>query len=190
MKTIRLFGDLERFKPEWNLEVKTVSEAIRAIEANRNGFTQAIDSGDYALALINKHDIKLSRGVTDADLLAPWSDEELWVIPRVGGEFPALIIAPLMAMGATAATAMAVSSFVMSTILSMAISMVVSLISNTSSGTSVAETEPFESKPSYLSNGVINTTRQGHRIPILYGGPMLVGSMNLSVDIHVKDIPV
>jgi len=48
--------------------------------------------------------------------------------------------------------------------------------------------EAPENKPSYIFNGVVNTARQGGRIPVLYGGPLLVGSMVVSSRINTKDV--
>ena len=43
---------------------------------------------------------------------------------------------------------------------------------------------------SYLFNGVVNTAKQGGRVPLLYGGPLLVGSMTVSARLVTQDIPV
>lgn len=188
MKTIKLFGDLQAFKPEWSLNVTTVAEALRAIEANRPGFLQAADAGEYVLVLVDEQNHDLIRAVTRENALAAWAHEELWVIPKAGGDIPVVAVAAVLGVAATSVTAIVVTTII-NMVLSIALSMIASLISGTNDGMSVDNSEPYESKPSYLFNGAVNTTRQGHRIPILYGGPMLVGSMVLSADIHVNDIP-
>lgn len=191
MKTIKLFGDLQAFKAEWSLNVQTVAEAMRAINANRPGFLQAADAGDYVLIMLDEDNTDLIRPVTMENALDPWGNETLLVVPRISGETGIEIGAAVAAaVGATgiAATAIAVAvNVVVAMALSVAVSMVASLLSNTNDGMRVDNSEPYESKPSYLFNGAVNTTRQGHRIPLLYGGPMLVGSMVLSADINVSD---
>lgn len=192
MKTIKLFGDLQQFKAEWSLNVKTVAEAMRAIEANRPGFIAYADQDDYVLVLVDQDNPDAIRQVTQHNALAPWANEELWVIPRPRGEVVAAGAAIVVA-GYSIAVGSAIAAFalavVLNIVIAVAISFIAQLISGTNKGVEPAETEPYESKPSYLMNGVVNTTRQGHRIPLLYGGPLLVGSMVLSADIHTKDVP-
>lgn len=205
MKQIRLLGDLQAFKPEWALDVSTVAEALRAINANRPGFLQAADAGDYVLLLADFQNHDNCRQVTADNALYPWADEVLYVVPRVAGDEPfsatSIMAASISATsgfvaGGTILMSAAVAGMMASTLnalimmaISMAVSMVASLISGTNNGVKASEAEPYENKPSYLFNGVVNTTRQGHRMPLLYGGPLLVGSMVLSSQIHVKDIP-
>lgn len=189
MKTIKLYGDLQRFKAEWSLNVKTVAEAMRAIEANRPGFIAYADQGDYVLVLVDQDNHEAIRQVTQNTALEAWANEELWVIPKPKGETGAEIVA-FVAGAAFAGTAAGIAiAIVINIAIAVALSFIAQLISGTNKGVEPADTEPYESKPSYLMNGVVNTTRQGHRIPLLYGGPLLVGSMVLSADIHTKDVP-
>lgn len=193
MKTIKLYGDLARFKPEWSLNVKTVSEAMRAIEANRPGFIAYADQGDYVLVLVDENNHQLIRQVTQNNALEAWANEELWVIPKPRGEVVAAGAAIVIA-GISIGVGSAVTAFILAVVINIAIAIAISfistLIAGTNDGMSSADSEPYDSKPSYLMNGVVNTTRQGHRIPLLYGGPLLVGSMVLSADILTKDVPV
>lgn len=190
MKTIRLFGDLQAFKKEWSLNIITPAEAVRAIEANRPGFIQAADEGEYVLVLIDPENPETARSVTFETATVPWGDEELWVIPRVNGELPiAVVAAAFAAVGITVAN-FTIITMIVNLAISMALSMISSLISGNSNKYNSNNAEPYESKPSYLFNGAINTTKQGHPVPLLYGGPMKVGSMTLSADLYSKDIPV
>lgn len=199
MKQIRLFGDLEKFKSEWSLDVLTVAEAVRAIEANRPGFVAAASAGDYVLILADFENPDHSRQVTTDNALHPWGNEVLFVVPRVGGNDPisaTMIMYASIQLTGTIVMSTAVASImatVLNVVIGMAISMalnaVVGLISGSNDGTKATNQEAPENKPSYLFNGVVNTTRQGHRIPLLYG-QLIVGSSVLSSQIHVKDIPV
>lgn len=200
MKTIKLLGDLARFRADWSLDVKTVAEALRAIEANRPGFLAAAEAGEYVLLLADPQDLDHARQVTTANALEAWADEILFVVPRVSGEEPfsaTMIMGWSIAMTGSIVMSPAVAAFMaaalnalVSVAISLTVSMVASLISGSNDGMKAADTEPYESKPSYLFNGVVNTSRQGHRVPLLYGGPMLVGSMTLSADIRSEDIAV
>ena len=199
MKQIRLFGDLVTFKSEWSLDVSTVAEAVRAIEANRPGFVAAASAGDYVLILADFETPDNSRQVTTDNALYPWGNEVLLIVPRVGGNEPisatmimaaSIKLTGTIVMSTAMATVMAAAlNMVIGMAISMALSAVVGLISGSNDGTKATNQEAPENKPSYLFNGVVNTTRQGHRIPLLYG-QLMVGSSVLSSQVHVKDIPV
>lgn len=188
MKQIKLFGDLVKFKSDWSLEVATVAEAVRAIEANRPGFVAAASAGDYVLILADLDNPDNTRQVTIDNALDPWGDETLLVVPKASGDVPVAVVAAALSISATGFAAMAIT-FVLNMAISLAINMIVSLISGSNDGTKATNQEAPENKPSYLFNGVVNTTRQGHRIPLLYG-QLMVGSSVLSSQVHVKDIPV
>jgi len=49
--------------------------------------------------------------------------------------------------------------------------------------------ERAENKPSYSFNGAVNTTAQGHPVPVGYGR-LIVGSAVISAGIDVSEIPV
>jgi len=44
-----------------------------------------------------------------------------------------------------------------------------------------------ENQPSYLFNGPVNVTAQGSAVPVLYGGPMEIGSTVISAGIEATD---
>lgn len=204
MKTIRLLGDIaEQFKPEWHLYVDSPAEAIRAIDANRPGFIQSCDAGDYIAVFVDDEN-ETAIQINPQNALIEWRDEILYVVPRVAGEGAAIVGAAVgagaTALGTTAVvagvtvTTLTTLGLVVAAVINIAISIAVaaiaSLISGSNEKNNAASNERPENKPSYLLNGAVNTTRQGHRIPLLYGGPLLVGSMVLSADINTRDIPV
>jgi len=193
MKTVKLFGDLQAFKADWELEVTTPGEALRAIDANRPGFLQAADAGDYIVLLVDKDNTELIRQVTIELSSAPWDNEILWVIPRVGGEVPAAAI--VIAWGAVGVTTtvgsflVAATAFIINIGLSLAISAIANVITGNKKSVRAGETEHYESKPSFISNGPVNVVRAGHPYPII-AGRFLCGSIVLSSQVHVKDIPL
>jgi predicted phage tail protein len=46
-----------------------------------------------------------------------------------------------------------------------------------------------ENQPSYVFNGAVNTTAQGHPVPVGYGR-LIVGSAVISAGIDVDEIPI
>lgn len=202
MKTIRLYGDIAKsFRTEWQLDVQTPGEALRAINANRPGFYKAADKGGYIALLVdesretdNVHQVNLDNA------LDQWGDEVLIIVPRVEGEVTAAVLGSLAgalvgsssagvaAAGVFISTYAGVIAIAANLAISIAISSVAAAIQGGTQGDGPEEAP--ENKPSYLFNGVVNTTRQGHRVPVLYGGPLLVGSMVLSSRVNTKDIEV
>lgn len=188
MKHIKLFGDLQTFKADWELDVKTPGEALRAIDANRPGFLKAADAGDYVAILFDENNPEMIRQVTLDNTSAPWGNEVLMIVPRAGGDIPAAAVALVMGMAASSFAVLAVTAII-NIGLSMAVSALANLITGPKQSVSAANTESYESKPSFISNGPVNVVRVGHPYPII-AGEFLCGSIVLSSQIHVKDIPV
>jgi predicted phage tail protein len=193
MKTIRLFGDLlNDFEPEWQLAVKTPSEALRAIEANRPGFLSACDAGKYAVILFDPETPELTRQVIMENSNAPWHHEELHIMPTTGGNIPAAALVPLFyAIGFTYAAA-AIAAPIAAAIISLAISLAVSALANLITGSSNNKqvqnnATVAASKPSFISNGAVNVVNGGNPYPIIAGN-FRCGSIVLSSQIHVTDI--
>ena len=193
MKTVRLLGDLQAFKANWELDVKTPGEALRAIEANRPGFLSACDAGDYVALLVDSDNPELTRQVTMINADVPWAEETLVIVPRAGGEIPAAFLVPVFAALSFTPAAAAIAASIAAVIINIGISIGLSAIANaiTSDKKKVAakDTEKAENKPSFISNGPVNVVRQGHPYPLI-AGEFLCGSIVVSSQIHVKDIPV
>ncbi len=195
MKKIKLFGDLQKFKANLDLWVDTPGEAMRAIEANRPGFLRACDAGDYAVILVDENNPDLTRQITDVNAAHPWANEILVVVPRAAGDYGVgELIVTAIAGAAYAATAAGVAIAVVVDIVvlvsvSLAVSAIANLTTNKKGKIAAKDTESYESKPSFVSNGPVNVTRAGHPFPII-AGRFLCGSVVLSSQIHVKDIPV
>lgn len=192
MKKVRLFGDLKKFREDWELEVQTPGEALRAIEANIPGFLTACDAGDYVAILIDQNNPDLSRQVTLDNSSQLWDDELLVVVPRAGGDVPlAFLAAAFISIGAAEIVAV-VASAVIATIINVGISLAISAIANVITSdkkkVSARDTEKPDSRPSYISNGPVNVINQGHPYPII-AGEFLCGSVVASSQIHIKDIP-
>jgi predicted phage tail protein len=189
MKKVKLYGDLQQFRADWDLDVKTPGEALMAIDANRPGFLQAADAGDYVAILVDPNNPDMTRQVTLENNSAPWADEELIVVPRAGGDVPVAAVAAFLAVSATSFTAIAVT-VIINIGISLAVSAIANLITGGKKSTNAADQERYDSKPSFVSNGAVNVARAGHPHPIIAGGPFLCGSIVLSSQIHVQDIPV
>ena len=196
MKKIKLFGDLAQFDTDWQLHVKTPSEALRAIEANRPGFLNACNDGDYVAMLFDINEPDLIRQVTLDNATSPWGDETLLIIPRAGGEIPAAGIAALIgyssafaAGGITAVTiGVTVLTIAVNIGLSLAITALANIITGSKQAVNAGKTESYESHPSFISNGPVNLLRAGNPYPLLVGHVQDAGSIVLSSNYWVEDI--
>ncbi|UOA08319.1 hypothetical protein [Methylobacter sp. S3L5C] len=192
MKKIKLFGDLTAFKADWELHVKTPSEALRAIEANRPGFLIACNQGDYVALLVDETDPENTRQVTLDNAVTAWGDETLMILPSAGGNEPISLTAMFMAIGFTASAA-AIAVPIATIVLTMAISLTVSAIASVITGSggksmSAGETESYQNSPSFVSNGAVNLLRAGNPYPLLVGHVQDAGSIVLSSNYWVEDI--
>ena len=196
MKKIKLYGDLQAFKADWQLEVLTPAEALRAIEANRPGFLQACDQGDYLAILVDLDNPDLTRQVNLDNHTAPWADETLVIVPKASGETgieAGMLFAGWVTAGAATGYAALAIAIVYVAVVNIAISLALSALANLITGkkqsVDASMTESYQSRPSFISNGAVNVVRAGNPYPIIAGN-FLCGSIVLSSQIHVKDIPL
>lgn len=192
IKTIRLYGELgKRFGREFKLDVQSPAEAVRALRVIVPGFQAYLV--EHA-----KSAFKVFVGGSNRsdEVGAPCSDREvIRIAPTVQGAsavgriiLGAAMIAlaiwnpmgwiALGALGAVGTTAL----FSMG--MSMALGGVVQLLSPQQTYDSAASERP-ENRPSYNFNGPVNTTAQGHPVPLCYGR-MIVGSAVISAGIETR----
>lgn len=172
MKIIRLHGELgQRFGREHQLDVKTPAEAVRALCATVNGFRAYLHEHgqDYYKVFV--------AGRNSSDTLRdPCSDREvIRIAPVVQGASAVgriILGAALIALAVINPVSWGMSSAVVSGIFGMGASLVlggvIELLTpqqkvKSGSGESAANT------PSYNFNGPVNTTAQGHPVPLAYG---------------------
>ncbi|BBL59566.1 tail assembly protein [Methylomonas koyamae] len=192
MKTIRLFGELQKYKAEWRLDVKTPAEALRAIDVQRDGFLSECDAGNYAAILIDKNNTELCRRLDPQNANDPWADEELWIMPVASGEIMApMVVAAFATVGiAVGEVAAMMIAGLLNIAISMAFTAVANMLTSKKRNTTAPQQERPDSKPSFIADGVVNLTAAGHPHPILVGDVPDVGCIILSSDYWVEDVPV
>jgi predicted phage tail protein len=188
LTVIRLRGLLgERYGREWKLDVRSPAEAVHAIEALKPGFYKTIlDMKDVDFA------VKAGAHYCgDADMLQlPCAGKEIVITPVLRGsgggtgsilETVAGIV--LIAAGIVISYyAAPLGKFIILLGVSLTLGGVASLLSPTPS---IASTNPdSKHRTSYQFNGPINTIEEGQPVPVLYGGPLWVGSAVVSSDIE------
>lgn len=179
MKTIRLYGELgKRFGREFQLDVQSPAEAIRALRVIVPGFQAYLV--EHA-----KSAFKVFVGGSNRsdEVGAPCSDKEvIRIAPTVqGAGFVGRVI-----LGAVLAIVGVVfqQPWLVGMGASMALGGVVQMLSPQQSSNS-ADAERPKNRPSYNFNGPVNSTAQGHPVPLCYGR-MIVGSAVISAGIETR----
>lgn len=198
MKTVMLYGFLGRqFGRVHRYDVKTPAEAVRALSVTLQGFRQAlVDGGAYQVLIGGKSDIGREQ------LCDPVSGREtIRIIPVVAGAGRGLgqvilgaamvMAAPYAAgwvLGNTSMVGLAVGIANYAPVIGMSLVLGgVSQMLFAPKGAGSPADRP-ENAPSYAFDGAVNTAAQGNPVPVLYGGPLIVGSQVISAGLSVEQI--
>lgn len=206
MMKVELLGELgNKFGNSYSLDVKTPAEAIRALCANFRTFRSYMENSDkegVGYQILTQDD-----NVTLDEIHNPAS-KTIKIVPvmmgaKGGGLLPviigaALIVASFYIPGsiffieAALATGIGVGTMATAALAigaSLMLSGVTQMLSPTPqvSSTTGYTNENEEKKPSYFYNGAVNTTSQGHAIPLGYGR-LIIGSAVVSAGTDIVDI--
>lgn len=193
MKTIRLYGELgKKFGKVHRLDVRTPSEAMRALKAIRPGF------GPYLVkAEQNGMGFRVRNDGQDLDYknLNDPTTEVIKVIPTPFGAGDAtsriLVGAVLIAAAVVLGPASAGQSwsFIPGILGGMGFSLALGGVAQLLAPAPPRDDIPDrpENKPNYSFNGPVNTIAQGHPVPIGYGR-LIVGGAVISAGITLDQL--
>jgi len=176
MKEIRLYGHLgKKFGKSFFLAVNSPGEAIKALSANIKGFREYLisNSGLGYHVFIDKKDIGVE------EIHNPISKEIIKIIPVVygsGGFFKIIlgtVLAFIPGMGGLG--------------LSMILSGISEVLFAPPKLKNQTGKQKLENTPSYVFNGVVNTTAQGNAVPLCYG-KLRIGSQVISAGMSDKQL--
>lgn len=194
LKTVLLYGELgQKFGRVHRMAVATAGEAVRALCVNHKGFEQHVTASPAGYRVRYSDEL-----VADPrDLHNPAGPGTIRIIPvmagaKSGGLGQLLVGAALIGfawwnplgwsaigfMGTTVGAAMT------SVGVSLALGGIAQMLAPQPKTPGISERP--ENKPSYLFDGAVNTTAQGHPVPIGYGR-MMVGSAVISAGIYVEE---
>lgn len=198
IRTIRLYGSLgKRFGRvhRFALETNSAAEAVAALRSQYPGFEahmmQAKDRGIGFAVFAGK------RNLREDQLKHPVGDDDIRIAPMIlgsknGGIFQVILGAVLIVVGAVIGVAAGwtgvgayIGGAMISAGVSLAVGGVIQMLAPHPKG--LSSQDSAANTPSYAFNGPINTEAQGHPVPLLYGGPLPVGSAVVSAGIDVKD---
>lgn len=182
MKTIRLYGDMgKRFGREFQFDVKSPAEAVRALCSQVEGFraylhAHAQDPFKVFVGSRNAHD----------SIQFPCSDREIIRITPViqgAGNAGRIVLGIILVVVGYLASPMTggASLYLVGPGIGLIIGGVIGLLTPVpkNNNNSASESEYVENRPSYNFNGPVNTTAQGHPVPLAYGR-LIVGSAVIS----------
>lgn len=182
MKTIILYGELrKKFGREFQFDVDSPAEAVRALGSQVAGFKAYLHQHAQDAFKIFVGGRNVGDGLAD-----PCSDKEvIRIVPVIQGAGAAgrivlgivLIVVSFFIPGSTP-YAMQISSALFGMGASMVLGGVIELLSPVPK-TNDDPMESAENTPSYNFNGPVNTTAQGHPVPLAYGR-LRVGSAVIS----------
>lgn len=183
MKTVRLYGEMgEKFGREFQLDVATPAEAVRALCSLVKGFRVYLHANARTYYKVFVGGRNRSDSVTD-----PCSKKEIIrlapAIQGAGGIGKVIIGAILIAASFVAPTWAQPFLFKMG--VAMVLSGVIEMLSPLPDATDSSDRERPENKPSHNFDGAVNTTVQGHPVPLAYGR-LIVGSAVISGGLETK----
>lgn len=195
MKLVRLYGVLGReFGKRHYLDIRSPSEAIRALKANFKDFEKRlIELGNAGL----KYCVRTDNNTIGGEQAAYPVHKTISIIPIVVGAKSAAmkqimtaaaiialaIITSGTSLGAQAIGATTVSGMLMTIGVAMAIGGVIQLLSPTAK----LDDKSGENKKSYQFNGPVNVTDQGGPVPVGYGR-LIVGSTVVSAGMVSEEL--
>jgi predicted phage tail protein len=196
VKHIILYGHLaKKFGRHHHMDVRTPSEALRALSANHSEFRQHVlqhnEPGYY---------VRVGKEYRNVEGLVYPADDVIKIIPAVGGrgKVGALILGAALIVFAPYAAGWLLANTSMvglaTAVATMAPQIGMSLILGGISQLLFAppksqSVESPDNKPSYAFDGPVNTMTQGNPVPVCYGR-MIVGSQVISASMEAGDIAI
>lgn len=181
MKTILLYGFLGRqFGRVHHYEVSSPGEAVRAMCATLKGFRKAlVDGGAYRVLVAGK------QALCAEQVPHPVSDREsIRIVPVIAGAgkgWGQVILGAVLVVAGT--------YFGQGWVVNIGASMIIGGAAQILFAPRTPEsTDAPNNQASYTFDGAVNTAAQGNPVPVLYGGPLIVGSQVISAGLSVEPI--
>ena len=165
----------KRFGREFELDVQTPAEAVRALSSQVKGFRAYLHAHQQ-----DAFKVFVGGRNSSEELGFPCSDKEIIrIAPVIQGAGAAGRIVLGVVMLVVAYFVPPLAAYLGPMGMSMILGGVVQLLSPTPKTDSGMDSESVENRPSYNFNGPVNTTAQGHPVPLAYG-KVICGSAVIS----------
>lgn len=182
---VLLYGDLRlKYGHKHEFDISTPAEAIRALKANYPEFEQDL-FGNVGFNVYIGYD-----QVPGVSANNPVSQVEVCrIVPTISGAGIGEAVAWWIASQyAITTTTLAIITFAVNALVNLAISGIAQALFAPPKPSAIGSERP-ENKPSYVFNGPVNTTQQGHPVPVGYG-KLRVGSQVISAGLYAEQIPI
>ena len=189
---IILYGKLrQQFGKTIGATVHSVRELMQAAEANRPGFTAAIDKGRKYI-IRRGSDFRTAQAVDGAELEMCFADTTWHVLPLpIGGSGVARVIIGALLVAAIIAMPVLVPGGMGGLIFKGAVALTISGLASMlapSPTASYSDRESPDQRPSYLFDGPTNRVAAGGAVPLVFGFNVFVGSTFLSGGLEIGDV--
>lgn len=189
LRDIYLYGDLkEKYGRKHKLDVSSISEALRAIDANRPGFLKSIKRDGHYEVVRGKN--LNSEHLNEKQLNINYGKGNFHISPVVegsgndGGIIMTVIGAALLVV---AYFFPVTAPYLVPLGISLMFGGIGQMLSKTPSEDDYGDREKPDERASFYFNGPTNTMEQGGVLPLVYGR-MIVGSTVISAGIKVESI--
>lgn len=192
MRKVYLKGNLAKFGNEFNFEVNSVSEAVRALATQIKGFRQALVQGEYKVFVGDEL-------VDETECFLHLDNQNITILPvpvgsKNGGIFKIILGVALLGIGFMVGASTAILSIGGTTLISggtlitlgagLALAGLGMLLSPTPSTDSQ---ESVATRQSYMFRSPVNLTEEGNALPLAYGMAWC-GSLVLSAGIDIEEV--
>lgn len=188
IRTVNLHGILaERYGGRFQLDVMSVTEAVRALCVQLRGFRQTVARGEFQVlvdgAYLDEEELPMEIG----------SDTQIDIVPvpvgskDSGGWIKVILGVALLGYGAFLSGATGIFGISANTFIQMGAGLALSGLGLLLSPTpTLSNSEKPDDLPSYVFNGALNIAEEGNCIPLCYG-TFLCGSLVVSSGLSIED---
>ena len=187
LRKVHVLGELgEKYGKEFSLDVLTVGEAVKAINANCPGFIRDIKKDERYNVVVGDEEIN------EQTIWMQYKKGDIWIMPEIEGRKAGMLQTILGAVLIVVGVVLSIYGFGIGSPLiklgaGLMLSGVAMMLSPVPGAPDYAEREKPEERASFLFDGAVNTNEQGGAIPVVYG-QMIIGSTVVSTAMDVEDI--
>ena len=192
LKTIHILGELgDKFTHEIKVDVKSVGEALKAIDTNYPGFIRSIKKDANYNVCVGAFDN--DHALNETTIQMQFNKGDIWIAPELIGRKAGVLQTVLGAVLIVVGIVLSVYGFGAGSPLikigaALMLSGVAMMLTPVPGTPEYSEREAPDERQSFLFDGPVNTQEQGGAIPVPYG-EVLIGSTVVSTSLDVEDIP-
>jgi len=192
LRKVHLLGEMgEKYGKEHEFNnLSSVSDALRALDANYPGFIRDIKKEEHYNVCIGDFDDK--HALDDVTIRMNHKEGAIWIAPEIVGKKAGMLATVLGAVLIVVGIVLSIYGFGAGAPLiklgaGLMLSGVAMMLTPVPGSPEYSQREEPDERQSFLFDGAVNTNEQGGSIPIAYG-QVLLGSTVVSTAIDVEDI--